>query len=182
MKLLLTSDGITNPSIAKALFELVGKQPSETSIAFIPTAMNVAQGDKSWFADDLYNIKNLGLKNLDIVDISALPKNVWLPKLQQADVLFFSGGNSVHLMRWIKESGLKDLLPDFLKTKVYASISAGSTSTAPDLTLSSPKVKAYYKENFGYENNEGLGLVDFYVQAHLNSQFRLFPWSCSYWI
>jgi dipeptidase E len=41
MKLLLTSAGITNKSIANALFELVGKSPEETTIVFIPTASNV---------------------------------------------------------------------------------------------------------------------------------------------
>jgi len=77
MKLLLTSNGLSNQSIAKALFDLVGKPAAETSIAFIPTAMNVGSGDKEWFIDDLYNIKKQGLKNIDVVDISALPKNIW---------------------------------------------------------------------------------------------------------
>jgi len=58
MKLLLTSNGLSNKSIAKALFDLVGKPPSETTIAFIPTAMNPGRGEKDWFVDDLYNIKN----------------------------------------------------------------------------------------------------------------------------
>ena len=169
MKLLLTSDGITNKSIANALFELVGKKPSETTIAFIPTAVNMAQGDKGWFVDMLYQIKELGLKNLDIVDISALPKNVWLPKLEAADILFFSGGNALHLMNSIKKSGLKELLSELLRTKVYASNSAGGTIAGPDLSLSNPKYKAPYKEIFNYDENDGLNLVDFYVQSHLNS-------------
>ena len=41
MKLLLTSAGITNPSIAKALFELTGKRPEEITVVFVPTASNV---------------------------------------------------------------------------------------------------------------------------------------------
>ncbi len=53
MKLLLTSGGITNESIARVLFDLVGKTASEISIAFIPTAMNVGSGDKNWFINDL---------------------------------------------------------------------------------------------------------------------------------
>jgi dipeptidase E len=169
MKLLLTSDGITNKSIAKALFELVGKEPDQTNLAFIPTGMNMARGDKGWFVDMLYQIKGLGFKNLDIVDISALPKNVWLPKLEAADVLFFSGGNSLHLMNSIKKSGLKELLAELLKTKVYASNSAGSTITAFDLNLSNPKYRAPYKEIYGYDENDGLNLVNFYTQSHLNS-------------
>jgi len=41
MKLLLTSAGITNQSIAQALIDLVGKSPKDTRIGFIPTAKNV---------------------------------------------------------------------------------------------------------------------------------------------
>jgi dipeptidase E len=111
MKLLLTSNGLSNESIAKALFELVGKPVSETVVTFIPTAANVGSGDKEWFINDLYNIKRRGLKAIDIVDISALPKEVWLSRIEAADVLFFSGGNTYHLMRWLKESRLAELLP-----------------------------------------------------------------------
>lgn len=169
MKLLLTSNGLSSQSIAKALFDLVGKPSHETKIAFIPTAMNVDIGDKGWFVDDLSCIKKQGVNHLDIVDISALPKELWLPRLENADVLFFSGGNAVHLMRWITESGLKELLPELLKTKVWAGISAGSMVTNPTLALSSKDKNLYYEEVFEYKNEEALGFVDFYIRPHFNS-------------
>ena len=169
MKLLLTSNGLSNNSITEALFELVGKSPSETKIAFIPTAMNVGRGDKGWFVDDLSNIKKQNPELIDVVDISALPKEIWLPRIEIADVLFFSGGNTTHLMRWIIESGLKELLPDLLKTKVWAGISAGSMVTNPTLALSSKDKKIYYEETFGYKSEDALGFVDFYVRPHFNS-------------
>lgn len=171
MKLLLTSNGLSNQSIANALFELVGKPASETTIVFIPTAMNATRGDKEWFIDDLNNIKKQGFKTIDIVDISALPKNVWLPRIEEGDVLFFSGGNTSHLMRWLKESGLADLLPELLKTRVYAGISAGSMVTNPTLALSSEDKKVYYKEEFGYQSEEALNFIDLYVRPHLNSPY-----------
>lgn len=171
MKLLLTSNGLSNQSIANALFELVDKPASETTVAFIPTAMNVAEGDKDWFIDDLSNIKKQNVKCIDIVDISALPQKVWLPRLEDSDVLFFSGGNTSHLMRWIIESGLRELLPDLLKTKVWAGISAGSMVTNPTLAFSNKDKKIYYEETFGYRDKQGLHFVDFYVRPHLNSRF-----------
>lgn len=169
MKFLLTSNGLSNQSIVAALFELVGKTASETKIAFIPTAMNVGDGDKGWFIDDIANIRKQKVGFIDIVDISALPKEIWLPRLEVADVLFFSGGNAVHLMRWLKESGLAELLPEFLKTKVWAGISAGSMVTNPTLALSSKDKKLYYEETFGYKSEEALGFVDFYIRPHFNS-------------
>lgn len=171
MKFLLTSNGLSNQSIADALFDLVGKSASETSVAFIPTAMNFGRGDKDWFVDDLVNIKNQNLALLDIVDISALPIEVWRPRLENVDVLFFSGGNTSHLMRWIIESGLKDLLPEFLKTKVWAGISAGSMVPNPTLSLSSNDKKIYYEEMTGYRSEEALGYVDFYIRPHFNSPY-----------
>ena len=49
MKLLLTSAGISNDSLATALKKLV-KGPIR--IAFIPTAANVSDGEKSWLIKD----------------------------------------------------------------------------------------------------------------------------------
>lgn len=169
MKLLLTSNGLSNQSITNALFELVGKPASDTHIVFIPTAMNVATGSKEWFIDDLSNIKKQGPEFIDIVDISALPMDVWLSRLEEADVLFFSGGNSFHLMRWIDESGLTPLLPELLKTRVWAGISAGSMVTNPTLALSSKDKQIYYEEKFGYKADKALGFVNFYTRPHYNS-------------
>ena len=170
MKLLLTSGGITNKAIAKAFLDLVGKKAKDTRVAFIPTAANVEQSDKDWLINDLYNLKKLKLKCIDIVDISALPKKIWLPRLKAADVLFFSGGNSFWLAHWLKKSGLAKLLPRLLKTRVYAGISAGSIVTAPSLFLSSRDRKIYYEKIIGHTASEkGLGFVDFHIRPHFNS-------------
>ncbi len=169
MKLLLTSGGLTNKSIAKALFELVGKKPRDTKIVFIPTAANVGEGGKEWLINDLLNIRKQNVKLIDIVDISALPKKIWLPRLKKADVLFFSGGNTSHLMYWLEKSGLAKLLPNLLKTRVYAGISAGSIVAAPTLELSSKDKILWYEKTFGYKNKKALGFVDFHIRPHLNS-------------
>jgi dipeptidase E len=169
MKLLLTSNGLSNPSIAQALFTMVGKPATEIRLAVIPTAMNVEKGNKGWFIDDLNNFQKQQFKSIDIVDISALPKNVWLPRLENADVLFFMGGNTSHLLCCMNESGLSDVLPELLQTKVYAGISAGSMVINPTLALCSKDEKIYYAETFGYTKEQALGFVDFYIRPHFNS-------------
>lgn len=45
MKLLLTSAGIANPSLAEALSRLVGSPFETLHAVFIPTAANVEVGD-----------------------------------------------------------------------------------------------------------------------------------------
>ena len=70
MKLLLTSAGISNTSIARALESLLGKSASGAKLAFIPTAENVETGEKSWMINDLNNFIKAGFE-VDIVDKSS---------------------------------------------------------------------------------------------------------------
>lgn len=170
MKLLLTSSGLTNDSIANALFELTDKKPENTTVVFIPTASNLAEGDKDWFIDDLINLKKQNFKAIEITDISAVDKKIWKPSLERADVLFFEGGNTYHLMRWINKSGLSKMLPELLKDKVYVGVSAGSMVTNPDLALKLSQ-DIYEEDMLETEELKGLNLVDFYFLPHLNSEW-----------
>lgn len=170
MKLLLTSAGITNKSIENALFELVGKKAEEASVAFIPTASNVESGDKWWVIKDLVNLQKLNFKQIDIVDISALEEEKWKPRLEEADILFFEGGNSYHLMEWMNKSGLTKQLPELLKTRVYVGISAGSMVLSKDLALNLSQV--LYEEDLDRkEEMAGLGYVGYYFLPHMNSEY-----------
>ncbi len=170
MKLLLTSGGITNKSIANALFELTGKKPEDTTIVFIPTASNVESGDKDWLINDLVNLQKQNFKSIEITDISAVDEKIWKPSLERADVLFFEGGNTYHLMRWINKSGLSTLLPDLLKDKVYVGASAGSVVTNVDLALKLSQI-IYEEDMLETEELDGLNFVDFYFLPHLNSEW-----------
>jgi dipeptidase E len=169
MKLLLTSAGLKNKTLTKAVVDLVGKKAEDINIAFIPTAMSPTGNDKSWFIKNLQEFKEQNYKMVDIVDISALPKWNWQPRLEAADILFVSGGTSPHLMYWIEKSGLKELLSELLKTKVWVGISAGSIVMSPTLELNEKDKAEWYKEKFGYEAKTGLGFIDFYIRPHLNA-------------
>lgn len=170
MKLLLTSSGFTNNSIANALFELIEKKPEETNVVFIPTASNVESGDKDWLINDLINLKKQNFKSIEITDISAVDEKIWKPSLERADVLYFEGGNTYHLMRCLNKSGLSQLLPDLLKYKVYVGVSAGSIVTNPDLALKISQV-IYEEDMLETEELDGLNFVDFYFLPHLNSEW-----------
>jgi dipeptidase E len=168
MKLLLTSSGITNKSIANALGELLGKPFEKSAITFIPTAANVEKGDKTWLVEDMNNLKKLGFTTFDVIDISAVGKEYWLPSFEAADVLTFSGGNTSHLLAWLEKSGAAAELPRLLKTKVYMGISAGSMVTAKTVSLSSEGI-LYYEKTGIFGQIKGLGFVDFEIRPHLNS-------------
>ena len=170
MKLLLTSDGITNASIANALIELAGKPFKDLKLAYIPTAANIDVDDKSWQVGHMAVIKNLGFKFFDIVDISALPKENLEIRLKDSDILLFEGGRTTYLMDWIKKSGLDKLLPELLKTRVYVGISAGSIAATPNLSIADSGT--LYYENLVEKNRDekALGFVEFLFRPHLNSK------------
>ncbi len=167
MKLLLTSAGLSNKTICKALERLVGKPAGKTKIAFIPTAANWEDGDKEWLINDYINLKKEGYL-VDIVDISAIEKEKWLPRLEWGDVIFFGGGNTSHLMYWVEKSELKGELPRLLKTRVYAGISAGSCMTGPTIYNS---VQNLFDEGYKFKIEKGLGLVDLQLIPHLDSDY-----------
>lgn len=170
MKLLLTSGGITNKSIEKALFDSVGKKPEDTSAVFVLTASNMEKGDKTWLIDDLVYLKKQNFKSIDIADISAVQENIWKPKFEEADIIFFEGGNEYYLMEWIDKSGLKSVMPEFLKNKVYVGVSAGSMVAGKNLDVKI--MQTAYGEDFDKNQNMAcMGLVNFNFFPHLNSSY-----------
>ncbi|MDO8495653.1 MAG: Type 1 glutamine amidotransferase-like domain-containing protein [bacterium] len=176
MKLLLTSNGLSNNSIAKAFAELIGKEPKKSKVAFIPTAANPERNSKGWLIDDLYRIKEKGYY-VDIVELTAI-KAQELPKiLEPMDAIFVGGGNTFYLSYWMQRSGLFNLLSEFLKTKIYAGISAGSIIAGASL-LSSKAIKDGYIDEHYQEmstknegSNRALGFVKIIFRPHLNNEY-----------
>jgi len=167
MKLLLTSDGITNKTIANKLRDLAGKDFSELKCVFIPTAMNPEPGNKNWFIDNLNNVYKLGFKEFDIVDISALNKDQWLPRLETADVIYCNGGSNFHLLKWVKLSGLMAELPRFLETKVWVGASSGGMIMSPYQSIKIAQ-EIYEEDLTETEDKKSVGFVDFHIVPHLN--------------
>ncbi len=175
MKLLLTSDGLTNDVVADALRELVGKKPADTYVAFIPTAAHAEHSDTLPIRD-VQRIVDYGYQ-VDVYDLATVEPTAVASDLQGYDVIFVGGGNAFYLSYWMQKSGLFDALPELLKSKVYAGISAGSMITSRSLCLSSQAVKnkqAFQKKDYdalgpkGESSGTTLGLVDIVFRPHLN--------------
>ncbi len=165
MKLLLTSGGLRNQTLINALLDLANKPAEQLKIAFIPTAQNVEPRDKSWLIDQLVRLKDLGPEQIDIVDISAIDKKLWLSKLQESNVIFVNGGNTTYLMDCFNKFGFSEEIKELLTTRVYVGVSAGSYVATPDIRFNSDYEKGVFK---------GLGLVDFGLQVHYkNPKFPL---------
>lgn len=171
MKLLLTSAGFTNDSIVRALGELVGGPFEGLKLAFIPTAANVENGDKGWLVEDLNNCRKLNFSQIDIVDISALPLDVFRPRLMEAEVIFVGGGNTLHLMNWVRQSGLENELTELMSSRVYVGLSAGSMIVSK--WWSGVYDKKYYDEPDEVGRYPCLGWVNFHIIPHYSNE--MFP-------
>ena len=170
MRILLTSAGIKNPSIHDALVGLLSKPIAGASALCIPTgsyAHPMAGPGSAWKfisgQEPETPMCELGWKSLGVLELTALPsidESLWVPLVQQTDVLLVNGGDPLYLCYWMRQSGLADLLLSW--PGVYVGLSAGSMVMAPN-------IGAYF---VGWTpptgGDETLGLVDFAMFPHLD--------------
>ena len=167
MKLLLTSSGISNPSIAAALVELLGKPISESSALFVPTAIYPFPGGAgmAWRAISgrPEPVERTGLEVVGGAGAHRLPsikEESWVPTVRETDALLVWGGDALYLCYWMRQSGLADLLPALSGT-VYVGVSAGSivmTPYNPDAEFNLECVPD--RQRHGAGRRPGLGFVD----------------------
>jgi dipeptidase E len=173
MKLLLTSGGVSNPSIEAALVDLLGKPIAESTALCIPTGMYghpwVGPGEKAWqfISGTSENpMVDLGWKSVGVLELTALPSlddERWVPKVREADVLLVSGGDVLYLCHWMRESGLVDLLPELTDT-VWVGLSSGSM-------VMTPQVGDDFIQWLPPSGDKStLGLVDFSICPHVNGE------------
>lgn len=192
MNLVLTSSGIANPTIYKALVGLLGKPIEESSALVIPTAIYPFPGGAghAWEAISGRSkspFAGLGWKSLGVLELSVLPsvsEECWVPAVQETDALLVWGGDPVFLAHWMRRSGLADVLPSLPRETVYVGVSAGSIATAASFaeTYREPRRGSgdeLSTEDIVFETSagevrlilvkaEGLGLVDFAIIPHVD--------------
>ena len=171
MKLLLTSGGVTNPSIHSALEQLLPKPIAECRALCVPTAQwghpmcgpTSVQGfvaaQPQW-----RHFSGLGWASLGVLELTALPTigaGRWVPWVQEADVLLVDGGDATYLCHWMRESGPADLLPS-LPDLVWVGVSAGSM-------VLTPRIGGLFVEWLSAPDDRTLGVVDFSIFPHLNA-------------
>ena len=165
MKLLLTSGGITNPSIEAELVRLLGKPIFDSTALVIPTAQwgHPMCGPASVRRTVVGRPEFAGLPfdSVGSLELTALPTigaERWHPWVREADVLLVDGGDATYLNHWMRQSGLLDFLPSLTDT-VWVGVSAGSMVMTPRVG-----------RDFAHWSSDDrtLGLVDFSIFPHLN--------------
>ncbi len=170
MKLLLTDSGIRNASIRDTLTGLLGKAISESNALLVPTALHAQRGGAVQACrvisgrEDRAPMAQVGWHSLGVLELTALPtvgEELWVPLVQEADVLLVDGGDPMYLSYWMRESGLAALLPT-LDNLVYVGLSAGSMVMTPRIG----------SDFVGWSPPGGgdttLGFVDFAIFPHVD--------------
>jgi len=170
MRFLLTSAGIKNASIRDALIDLLGKPIAESSALCIPTASygRAPLGfDRAWSfisgQEPRCPMTELGWKSMGVLELTALPsldEGLWVPLVEETDVLLVNGGDALYLCHWMRQSGLADLLPS-LQNTVWVGLSAGSMVMTPRIG------EDFVQWRPPAGDDTTLGFVDFSICPHL---------------
>jgi dipeptidase E len=184
VKLLLTSGGVTNPTIGAALVDLLGKPIADCAALCVPTAQwghpmcgpasvrGFVNGTPPWGG-----LTALDWKSIGVLELSALPtigQERWVPWVREADVLLVDGGDATYLCHWMRKSGLADLLPS-LPEMVWVGVSAGSM-------VMTPRIGSAFVKWPAAPDDTTLGVVDFCIFPHLdvfpgNTLAEAKPWA-----
>ncbi len=165
MKLLLTSSGISNRSIAKALQSLHGKNSSEMKVGFIPTAASAEAGNKDWVVKHLIELWRYGYNWIDIIDISSDGIN-WQERLSTVDIIYLTGGNTFYLLDQFRRTGFDDWLNKNLKNKIYVGGSASTIIATPKIDVAG--IEPFADKNFvGLKDLKAVNWVDFEIMPHV---------------
>jgi dipeptidase E len=173
MKLLLTSAGVTNPSICGALVDLLGRPIADSTALCIPTAqyghpmVSPVRVQQFISGTSPLPMCGLGWKSVGVLELTALPsigEERWVPWVREADALLVAGGDAAYLSHWMRRSGLADLLPSLHDT-VWVGLSAGSM-------VLTPRIGRSFVEWDSPAGDETLGVVDFSIYPHVNGDGR----------
>ncbi len=149
---------------------IIEEQVANKKIAFIPTA-SIREGYTGYVRSARKLFKNLGAQLIEI-EISTEKSSKTEESLEEADVIYFTGGNSFFLIDQLRRTGTDKLLKQQLKNgKLFIGESAGAIVCAPDISYierMDPIPKDYSQDD-----NTGLNIIDFYVLPHyLTAPFK----------
>jgi len=174
MKLLFTSNGITNPTLEKAFLDLTDHKKN-LKVALIPTASDPIK----WLGPEAggltYKYKLIGKNKFKSYnDYKYLKKKGYRiiianlkedraklkKKLHKVDLIFVGGGDVNYLLDWAKKAKLDKYLKNLIDSGViYVGVSAGCGLVQPDIgfTWWEPGMKL---------DRIGFGIVNFIALVH----------------
>ncbi len=169
MKLFLTSSGLRK-EYENDFLKLLGKNPKDTKVAFIPTAAD-PEKDKSYVKKSVDELRKIGITQINEVDLKNENAKSLKEKLSKADVIYVNGGNTFYLLDWVRKSGFDKIIPNLLKKgKIYFGVSAGSYLACPTIEMATWRHQD--RNRIGVKDFSALKLVPFLITAHYTKDYK----------
>lgn len=164
-KILLTSAGFESKTISDTFLSLVGKEPTDIKVLFIPTAAIFYDALKMvpFCMEDLLSI-GIPETNIKVFD---LHRSLSDEEMTAYDAVYFTGGSPQYLLERINDTGFDKPLNEFVnKGGVYVGVSAGAIVGAGNL----PNNLGYLKATLNVHMQNGMndGVFDNNAVTHID--------------
>ncbi len=155
MKLLLTSNGLSNKNLIRAFKSLFNKPLSEVKVLMISTGP-MTEKIKGYINEAKEPLLKAGVEdaNIDVLYMSN-PEDI---NFDIYDVIFVCGGDTCLYLKLIRDLGLDEKIIKHVKSdKVYVGVSAGSYIACQTICLA---------------DFNGLGFIDFVIKVHYTPKLK----------
>lgn len=147
------SHGGVSPAIRACFLTMLGKKAEDARVLFIPAAA-IDEGAKKMAVKCRDELLEAGIR-LEHITTYDLSMAMCEDDAFQHDVIYFTGGDTAHLLQRLTETGFNAIVKKMVyANKVYVGVSAGSLIATPN--IGDPYDK----------NTAGLALVNAYLSVH----------------
>lgn len=162
-------------SIFKKMRSLTGKRPQ---VIVLPIASAEPASTAESYRNFFEEFSSAEVETLQILDRKEASQREYLKKLDEATLLFFTGGNQRRLLRILRETKINDLLIEKLdEDVVFAGTSAGAMAFA-DIVIMSSEKRCLEERNFDWKY--GLDLIrDVIIDTHFFERERIWRLLCA---
>lgn len=148
-------------------FEKVGNllknEVTGKNVLFIPTA-SINEEYKGYVGSARKLWKKMNA-NITEIEISTAPIDEINKAFENADIIYFTGGNTFFLIDQIRKTGVDKLIKKHLNSgKLYVGESAGAIICAKDLSYINSMDEV--PKNFSQKDYSGLDLIECYIVPH----------------
>lgn len=166
MKLLLTSSGLSTPSLQEAFLSLLPKPAPECSAIVLSDIQTEQQFVYSFAAKK--ELTDLGLRDVIVFNIN----DESFTLTDHVDVVYVCGGNTFHILDRMKKSGVFNFIKqESEKNIVYVGVSAGSIIAGPNIEIAGHG-SAGDPNDINLADLKSLQLTDITILPHFKPSLR----------
>ena len=166
---MLTSAGFANPAVGRKFSELLGKDPAQARVLFIPTAAYGSDCDQTvlgFVGASMKQLIDCGIRpeHFVVFDADNPPKRKLLDGI---DVVYVCGGNTFYLLQRLRDTKFDRVIRKLVKSGAfYVGVSAGSILPGPNIDIAGP----FDANDLKGTDSKGLRLTKLIVSPHFQNK------------